>query len=78
VGPRNDIDKTVTSELTSYNQALRSFRSLNWDRAEVEFSNLNQSNPGRKLYQIYLDRITHFRAAPPADDWDGVFDHTSK
>jgi adenylate cyclase len=78
VGPRNKIDKTVTSELTSYNQALRSFRSLNWDRAEVEFSNLNQSNPGRKLYQIYLDRITHFRAAPPADDWDGVFDHTSK
>jgi len=78
VGFKNDIDQSVTSELTSYEQALRSFRSLNWDRAEVEFFSLNRSNPGRKLYQIYLDRIMHFRASPPALDWDGVFDHTSK
>jgi adenylate cyclase len=78
VGLKHGIDKSVTSELSSYEQALRSFRSLNWDRAEVEFSNLIQSNPGRKLYQVYLDRIMYFRVAPPADDWGGVFDHTSK
>ncbi|MFA9420053.1 MAG: CHASE2 domain-containing protein [Gammaproteobacteria bacterium] len=78
VGYKNDLDRSVTSELTSYEQALRIFRSQNWDRAEIDFFNLNQSNPDRRLYQVYLDRIMHFRAAPPADDWDGVYDHTSK
>lgn len=78
VGHKNDLDRSVTSELTSYEQALGIFRSQNWDRAEVDFFKLNQSNPDRKLYQVYLDRIKYFRAAPPADDWDGVYDHTSK
>jgi len=78
VGHKNDLDKSVTSELTSYKQALRIFRSQDWDRAEVDFFNLSQSNPDRKVYQVYLDRIMHFRAEPPADDWDGVYDHTSK
>ena len=78
VGHKNDLDKSVASELTSYKQALRSFRSQNWDKAEIDFFNLSQSNPERKIYQIYLDRIMHFRAEPPGEDWDGVFIHTSK
>jgi adenylate cyclase len=78
IGHKNDIDKSVTSELTSYKQALRSFRAQKWDKAEIDFFNLNRSNPDRKLYQEYLDRIIHYRANPPGNDWDGVFTHTSK
>jgi adenylate cyclase len=78
VGHKNDLNKSVTSELTSYERALRGFRSQNWEKAEIDFFNLCQSNPDRKLYQVYLDRVIHFRANPPVDNWDGVYTHTSK
>jgi len=78
VGDKNDLDKSVMTELTGYKQALRSYRSQNWDKAEVDFFNLAQSNPDRQLYRVYLDRIIHFRAEPPGDDWDGVFTHANK
>lgn len=78
VGHKNDLDKDTKSELTSYKQALKSFRAQNWDKAEMDFFNLNRSNPDRFVYQVYLDRVTHYRNNPPGDDWDGVFTHTSK
>ena len=78
VGHINDVDKTVTSELTSYKQALRGFRSQNWDKAEMDFFNLSRSNPDRFLYQVYMKRITHYRKEPPGNDWNGVFTHTDK
>jgi adenylate cyclase len=78
VGHKNDLDKSVTSELTSYKQALRGFRSQNWDKAEMDFFNLSRTNPERFLYQVYLKRISHYRKEPPGDNWDGVFTHTDK
>ncbi|MCH6564770.1 MAG: adenylate/guanylate cyclase domain-containing protein [Proteobacteria bacterium] len=78
VGHENDLDERVISELTNYKRALREFRLQNWDEAEEEFSNLGQADSDRQLYQIYLDRISHFRREPPGDDWDGVFTHTTK
>jgi adenylate cyclase len=78
VGHKNDLTKSVTSELTSYERALRGFRSQNWEKAEIDFSNLCQFNPDRRLYQVYLHRVIHFRANPPVDNWDGVYTHTSK
>jgi adenylate cyclase len=78
VGHKNDLDKSVTSELTSYKQALRGFRSQNWDRAEMDFFNLSRTDPERLLYKVYMDRISYFRKNPPGTDWDGVFTHTTK
>ncbi|MDH3219302.1 MAG: adenylate/guanylate cyclase domain-containing protein [Gammaproteobacteria bacterium] len=78
VGHKNDLDKSVTSELTAYKQALMNFRAQSWDRAELDFFNLNRTSPGRMLYQVYLERITVYRNEPPGDGWDGVFTHTTK
>lgn len=78
IGAGNDLDKSVTTELEAYGQALLNFRAQVWDEAEMDFSNLARANPERLLYQIYLDRIAFFRSEPPGDDWDGVFTHTSK
>ncbi len=78
VGHKNDLEKSITSEITSYKKALMNFRAQSWDKAELDFFNLNRLNPERFLYQLYMDRIMHFRNEPPGDDWDGVFTHTSK
>jgi adenylate cyclase len=78
VGHKNDLDKSITSELTAYKQALRYFRAQSWDKAEPDFFNLNRSHPERLLYQVYLDRIAVYRREPPGENWDGVFTHTTK
>jgi adenylate cyclase len=78
VGHKNDLDKSTTSELSSYKQALKAFRKQDWDKAELDYFNLNRANPDRLLYQVYLERITYYRKNPPGDNWDGVFTHTSK
>jgi adenylate cyclase len=54
------------------------FRSQSWDKAELDFFNLNRLNPDRHLYKVYLDRIAIYRNDPPGENWDGVFTHTTK
>jgi adenylate cyclase len=78
IGHKNDVDKETKTELSSYKQALKSFRAQNWDKAEIDFFNLNRSHPDRFLYQVYLDRVTYYRSNSPGENWDGVFTHTSK
>ncbi len=78
VGHKNDVSKQLTSELTSYKQALLAFRKQDWDNAEMMFFNLTRSYPERLLYQEYLNRVTNYRQNPPGDNWDGVYTHTSK
>ncbi|MFK8031968.1 MAG: CHASE2 domain-containing protein [Gammaproteobacteria bacterium] len=64
--------------LTLHKNALRAYRSQNWDSAESAFFQLQQSFPEERVYGIYLDRITHFRREAPPQDWDGVFTHHEK
>lgn len=78
VGHKNDIEKSVQTELKQHRMALKYFRAADWDRAEMEFFNLNRAYPDRKLYQLYMDRITFYRNNPPPDDWDGAFTYTTK
>ncbi len=78
VGHRNDIEKSVTQELSAYRRALASFRAQDWDKAELDFFNLNRASPDRYLYQVYLNRITIYRNEPPPVNWDGVFVHKNK
>ncbi|MCP4286102.1 MAG: adenylate/guanylate cyclase domain-containing protein, partial [Gammaproteobacteria bacterium] len=78
IGHKNDLEKSVTSELTAYKKALMNFRAQSWDKAELDFFNLTRTNPDRLLYQVYMDRIAVYRSNPPGESWDGVFTHVSK
>jgi adenylate cyclase len=78
IGQKNEVDAETESELSDYKQALKHFRAQDWDKAEIDFINLNRTNPDRVLYQVYLDRVTYYRSNSPGKNWDGVFTHTSK
>ena len=78
VGHKNDLEKSVTSEISEYRKALMNFRAQSWDKAELDFFNLSRSYPERALYQVYMERIAIYRQDPPGDGWDGVFTHTTK
>ncbi len=78
LGLLENVPKNVRQNLKRFNLGLKHYRSRHWDEAEREIFALHQADPERKIYRIYLDRIIHFRNHPPADDWDGVFDHSTK
>ena len=78
VGHKNDLDKSTSSELSEYRKALMNFRAQSWDKAELDFFNLNRAYPDRLLYQVYMKRIEVYRNNPPGENWDGVFTHTTK
>jgi len=72
------ISPETESELALYEQALRYYREMNWDLAELQFLNLQKQSPTCKLYELYAERIRFFRTAPPGSDWDGVFTFETK
>ncbi|MCP4077348.1 MAG: adenylate/guanylate cyclase domain-containing protein [Gammaproteobacteria bacterium] len=78
IGHKNDVEKSIVTEISRYKQALRLYHKQDWDKAEVEFFNLSRSYPDCKLYLEYQNRINSNRNNPPGKDWDGVFTHTSK
>ena len=75
---KDKVDKDLKALLLRHKQALAAYRNQDWDGAEKEFFSLQQSNPGRPVYGMYLDRITYFRSHPPAAGWDGVFTFKTK
>ncbi len=71
-------DQETKDELKLYREAIRLYRSQNWDLAELQFINLQKLNPQRYLYEMYAKRVAYFRLNPPGKGWDGVYTHESK
>jgi adenylate cyclase len=64
-------------EAERFEAAFQDYQAQRWDDAEIKLMELRKAN-AHKLYDVYLDRVTHFRFNPPPTDWDGVFTFTSK
>jgi len=77
IKPHSQLGAEERHELASHARALDAFRNKNWDIAQGIFEELRTKSDSL-LYCIYLDRIAAFRAEPPPDDWDGVFEHLVK
>ena len=74
----SELDKHTKDTLKLYREALKLYRSQNWDLAEVQLINLQKLEPQRYLYEMYIKRIAYFRQSPPGGDWDGVFNYETK
>jgi adenylate cyclase len=77
MGLEGTVDKQVLEELKLWNQALRAYRGQNWDQAEVALLNLSRMSP-RRLYEIYSERVVHYRKEPPGEGWDGAWKFETK
>jgi len=78
IGPKGQVDEAVLEELKMFHQALKLYRKQDWDQAELQLYNLQRMYPECKLYQVYAERVAHFRSNPPGADWDGVFEFKTK
>ncbi len=77
LGPKTGLDESARRDAADFELAFAHYQAQDWDAAESALHALNARAP-RKLYDIYLERIAHFREAPPPADWDGVFVYTTK
>ena len=69
---RHALDAQRHEELRIWWQALRAYRSRNWELAEVNLHNLQRLAPGCMLYTMYAERVRHARATPMTADWEPV------
>ncbi len=77
LGREGEVAKPVLDELKMWNQALRAYRTQDWDQAEVALLNLSRVSP-HKLYEVYGERVAHYRKEPPGADWDGAWTFDTK
>jgi len=64
--------------LDVYAAALGAFKGRRWEDAIRGFQEALELKPGDTPSKTYIERATVFQSKPPSDDWEGVFDLTSK
>lgn len=57
---------------------VRAFRARRWGDARKAFEATLELLPGDRMTAVYLERIGRYEVAPPPEDWDGVWEMTSK
>jgi len=77
LGQKDGLADAVRQDAADFETAFARYQAQDWDAAEAALRALNVRHP-RTLYDIYLERIAHFREVPPPADWDGVFIYTTK
>lgn len=77
LGVTAELSPERLAEARGFEAAFADYQAQRWDEAEIKLMELRKGN-ARRLYDVYLDRVTHFRFNPPPGEWDGVFTFTSK
>jgi adenylate cyclase len=72
LGAEQDLAPASRAALARWHTALSWVRQQDWDGAEALLHQLLEETPDAGLYQLYLERIAHFRLHPPGEGWDGV------
>jgi len=77
LGAKSELNDAVRQDQADFEAAFAHYQAQDWDAAEAVLRALDARAP-RPLYDVYLERIAHFREAPPSNDWDGVYVYTTK
>lgn len=78
LGAESSVSDARRREVEVFNQVLELYRERQWEAAESAVRALVDEYGDAALYAMYLERIRHFRAEPPPEDWDGVLDFQAK
>jgi adenylate cyclase len=59
---------------------LAHYRGKEWDQAEAALAECRSWAPQylQGFYDLYEERIAHYRIDPPPADWDGVYEAKTK
>jgi adenylate cyclase len=77
LGLKGQVAQEVLEENRLWTEALQAYRAQDWDKADVALLNLSRLSP-HKLYEVYQERIAHYRKEAPGADWDGSWKFDTK
>lgn len=78
MGLANELAPEVASELKTWANFLKAYRSQDWDQADVYLLNLSRVNAKKYLYQLYSERVASMRMLPFDPGWDGATNFETK
>lgn len=78
VGLAHALSENEQQALQLHEQALAAYRQQQWSTAQSVWSALQQQEPDRRIYALYLERIVALQQQSLGPDWDGVYRHSSK
>lgn len=61
-----------------YRQGLRNYKEGKWYQAITEFKRILQYFPTDGPSRVYIRRCLDFIESPPSENWDGVYEFTTK
>lgn len=78
VAPADRLNPEASAELKAWALFLKTYRTQNWDLAEVQLINLMRANAKKYLYQLYSERVGSMRLLPFDPEWDGATNFDTK
>lgn len=71
--PLQEATPEMIEEIKTWDQVLGWYRNQNWEAAGQALTKICETtNLSTFLYEMYANRIEHYRNAPPGEGWDGV------
>ena len=78
MGETGKLDVARVELKKHFEAGLVFYRACKWDEARQEFEKCIELNPQEKAAAAFLSRIELFRAKPPGNDWDGIWNFSEK
>jgi adenylate cyclase len=78
LGRQGEVEPAVVADVERFHKALDLYRRQRWEEAEAILKALSYTAPDRKLYKLYLKRLSHFRENTPGPAWNGLWVFTTK
>jgi adenylate cyclase len=81
LGLAETLTKETVEALHLHQEMLQHYRNGDWSLAEKPLKALEKiatDDGNSALIVLYKERIAQFKKVPPANNWDGVFNHDSK
>ena len=66
------------TELKTWANFVKVYRTQDWDQSDVLLINLSRSNAKKYLYQLYSERVASMRMLPFDPEWDGATNYDTK
>ncbi|HZY17146.1 MAG TPA: adenylate/guanylate cyclase domain-containing protein [Ramlibacter sp.] len=78
VGRADGLEAAKADELRTWVAFLQAYRAQDWDRCDVQLSNLRRMHPKKFLYELYQERVASMRLLPFDPAWDGATNFETK
>lgn len=74
----NPLSEKTEKFLNDYKNGFSLYKKRKWSNALEHFNMAKDSHPKDGPTALMIKRCRHYAGNPPAGDWDGVFEHTTK